>query len=145
VNSRDKKLLIIWQFKDGWLNFGTYGRQGYSQYRQKVILLDQEFLPLINKFIYKGNLSAIAVVPNQIHGFSSSRLIFISLNLIAWINNVPIEVIPSSAWENSAVRDTLCAQILAKNKRFTGQVKAQYQYPADITPSKKKKRFAITK
>jgi len=144
TNKTAKKVIFVFHsYQNNVLSVSVYNGKKSKEISTEITLLDQDLLPFINKNIDLEALAGVAVVPSLIQGFSSSRLIYTSLNIIAWLQDVPIQLFPASVIDNNQVRDSLCEQMLSGKLKFSEQLDVQYQHPVDITPSKKKKRCHI--
>jgi hypothetical protein len=110
----------------------------YSPLDTKLLLLLQEHEKALSK------LAGIGVVATALGGFASSRLLLATLNVYAWLRQVPIVSIPAS-WEHKPRTEIAgLIQPICSSAKGTQQLLPEYQRPANTTVSKKKKRFTLS-
>lgn len=140
--ARQAKILVIWGYADGVLFGALQSGDRAIIVKRRMKRLEHDVLALFNEYpSFIKNLSAIIVVPERLGGFASSRLLLTTLNLLAWMHDIPL--IPMRWQARLPTPDRLRRLVQARGTAFRSMVLPQYRTPADITVSTMKKKYTL--
>lgn len=137
--------LLVTGFHDGGLRYGLIRDGIYTEHTREVGHLDMDLLQLIDEICTRSPLNGIFVDRSAIRGFASIRLLLTTLNLIAWIKDIPIAAMddyPTVHTDASFVDDVV--DRIHDHPHFVCQLLPDYATPADITASKRSRKFTIS-
>ena len=140
--NKESSLLYIIKYVQGELEYYLINGDGTKKYKTDLKSLDVGFLPWYRSISSEHNIKKIFVNADSLGGFVASRLILITLNLIAWHYNVPI-VNANLKNADDSENKTMLQNALHTNGEFTVQVLPAYQKEPDISKSKKISKFTI--
>lgn len=138
-------ILIVTSFRDGVLQYASIRDNVFTEYIQEMVHLDMDLLQLIEKIYAESPPEGILVDRSTIRGFASIRLLLTTLNFIAWTRDIPIAAIDdySMVRKNPSFVDDVRDRIHA-SPHFAGQLLPDYAAPADITNTKRSRKFTIS-
>ena len=141
---RQSSIFIIVEFKGDELHYGFISAGLYSAFVKKIHSLDKEILPLLNRHSQEfDSLGGIAIHRGNLGGFASSRLLLVTLNLIAWMKGIPARAVDL---RSNVIDEAAIAEVEAhfsERDRYDGQILPKYAEKPDVTKSKKKKKFTV--
>jgi len=140
--ARQTKILVICEYADGVLHGTLFSGDRSIIVKRRMKRLEHDLLTLFNEYpSFIKKLSGIIVVPERFGGFASSRLLLTTLNLFAWMHDIPL--IPMRWQAKLPTPDRLRRLVQARGTTFRSMVLPQYRTPADITVSKMKKKYML--
>lgn len=140
--NKSNTILFVLEYKNSEFEYGILQNNNYKTFKKKVEPLDIELLQLLEKIFDEQSINSIAVCGDSLGGFVSTRLIIISLNIIAWNRDIPIVNSSKSSMVQRHERNKII-DLVNSEGRFTKQVLPMYHRPPDISKSKKKSKFTI--
>lgn len=137
-------ILLVIGFHDGELRYGLIRDRIFTEHTQGIGHLDMDLLQLIDGICTESPLNGILVDRSAIRGFASIRLLLTTLNLIAWIRDIPIAAMDDypTVRKNASFVDDVIDRIHG-HPHFVSQLLPDYATPADITASKRPRKFTL--
>src|SRR3989344_6695762 len=88
--SKAHQTILTFHYEAGELIIGEYSALDKDEIRLNSRDADGELLTVMDRAVRKKRPSALVVAIETIHGFASSRILLSTLNMIGWLQNIPV-------------------------------------------------------
>ncbi|OGY91094.1 MAG: hypothetical protein A3B30_04230 [Candidatus Komeilibacteria bacterium RIFCSPLOWO2_01_FULL_52_15] len=135
--------LIVFGMDEGKLHLGILKRRSLRRDAIDQRRISENLLTAVNALLGTSRLRAIAVQSDRLGGFASTRIILTTLNTLAWYLDIPLIALPQTGTAQRASSVSTLLKLFSSSGEFKRFIIPHYSGPANITRSKKRKRFTI--